>query len=76
MIFFSFGCQLLQPDVEERSGRVRDIASEGAGPLPGSAVPEGSHEGPNEEADCDGPSRGPETPQTKEGQVCHHLAKL
>lgn len=55
---------------------MRDVAPEGAGPFPGSAVPEGSDEGPNEEADRDGASRGAEAPQTQEGQVCHHLAKL
>lgn len=53
-----------------------DVAAEGAGPVPGPAVPEGSHEGPHEAADRDGPSRGSETPQTEEGQMCHHLAKL
>lgn len=69
-------CQLLQSDAEQRRGRVRDCAAKGAGSFPGPPVPKGPHEGPHEETDCDGAQRGPEAPQTQEGQVCRHLTQL
>lgn len=68
--------KLLHPDAEQRRGRMCDDAAEGASAFPGPPVPEGPHEGPYEKTDCDGPPRGPETPQTQETQVCHHLTQL
>lgn len=68
--------QLLQPDAEQRCGRVCDGSDEGTGSFPGPPVPEGPHEGPHEEAHRDGTQGGPEAPQTQEDQVCRHLAQL
>lgn len=73
LVFF---LKLLHPDAEQRGGRMCDNAVEGAGAFPGPPVPEGPPEGPHEKADCDGPPRGAETPQTQETQVCHHLTQL
>ena len=69
-------CQLLQPDAEQRRGRVCDDAAEGAGAVPGPPLPEGPHEGPHEETHRDGAPGGPEAPQAPEGQVCRHLPEL
>lgn len=47
-------CQLLQPDAEQRGGRLCDLSAKGAGSFPGPPVPEGPNEGPHEKTDCDG----------------------
>lgn len=71
-----FLLQLLQPDAEQRRGRVCDSSAEGTGSFPGPHVPKGPHEGPHEKTHRDGTQRGPEAPQTQEGQVCRHLTQL
>lgn len=53
-----------------------DHSAEGAGEVPGPALPERSHEGQDEEAAGHGSQGGTETPETQESQVCHHLAQL
>lgn len=74
--FFELILQLLQSSAQQRCRWVCEQLTEGAGEVSRSSLSERPHEGQDEAQASHGPTRGAKTPQTQEGQVCHHLAQL